>query len=338
MPNAEGIKLKGYNVTRKPACKSAAAPIPEGRSHRMRVIVDEGIGESSIIWQLFQTWLGHRPAELIWLATLYPAIPDVEILDKLLTPETILLTQDRVLHNRALLQGYRSLTLNAHGQLTRKSLPLESRRVQAQAPSVLKTLKSSYQHDAHPIALKLNAGQSLKTLKTQRTRRRRIRSYFGSVDNIAKVAWTIGSRPHQGHLICGYDMRVEGYQGVKGLRASEGYGIDRQLPPHPAQCLVLALCEVFHLHLEAIKHEFFIIPPSTFDLAREVTTQTTELDSPWEQTMQQLFHTIPHRQVSPCVKGRFYDQMQRKLEQLATSATNEIVTLDFSDIRQRLAL
>lgn len=41
------------------------------------------------------------------------------------------------------------------------------------------------------------------------------------MDNIAKVAWTIGARQHQGHLLCGYVMHVEGYRGVKGLRASE---------------------------------------------------------------------------------------------------------------------
>ena len=40
--------------------------------------------------------------------------------------------------------------------------------------------------------------------------------------------------------------------------------------------------------------------------------------------------------VSPCVKGRFYSQMQRKLSQLTTSPTNEIVSLDFSDIMRRL--
>ncbi len=48
----------------------------------MQVIVDEGIGESSPLWQRFQAWLGLRSAEIVWLKVLYPAIPDVEILDK----------------------------------------------------------------------------------------------------------------------------------------------------------------------------------------------------------------------------------------------------------------
>jgi hypothetical protein len=142
----------------------------------MQVIVDEGIGETSPIWRQFQAWLGLRSVEIVWLKAPYPAIPDVEILDKLLTPETVLLTQDRVLHNRALRQGARSLTLNAAGQLTRKPLPLEARRLRQPAPSVLATLKSTYEHEPHPIALKLSADRSPRTLKAQRARRRRIRS------------------------------------------------------------------------------------------------------------------------------------------------------------------
>jgi len=303
----------------------------------MRVIVDEGIGDRSPLWQQFHAWLGDRSAEIVWLATRYPAIPDVEILDKLLTPDTVLLTRDGVLHNHALTQGVRSFTLNSLGQLTRKPLPLESRRVRDPAPSVLPQLKASYHHEPHPMALALSANRSPRVLKAQRTRRRRIRSYFGSVDNIARVAWTLGARPHQGHLLCGYVMHAEGYRGVKGLRASEGYGIDRHLAPDPAQPLVLALCEVFQLHLEAVRHEFFIIPQATYDLAGKLADSPPASPSPLHATLHHLLQAIPHRNLSACVKGRFYEQMQGKLDQLATSVTNEIVALDFSDVMRRLA-
>jgi hypothetical protein len=302
----------------------------------MRVIVDEGIGESSPLWQRFRAWLGHRSAEIVWLKALYPAIPDVEILDKLLTPETVLLTQDRILHNRALHQGATSLTLNAAGQLTRKPLPLDARRLRAQAPSVVKTLKSTYQHEPHPIALQLSADRSPKVLKAERTRRRRIRSYFGSVDTIAKVAWTIGSRHDQGHVLCGYVVHIEGKQGVRGLRASEAYGLDPAMAPDPAHALVHALCEVFHLHLEHVKHEFFIIPRDVFELAQQMTGPLPVTSSPLHRVLHQLWQALCHKQLTPCVKGRFYDQMQRKLEQLTLSESNEIVSLDFRDIVQRL--
>jgi hypothetical protein len=122
----------------------------------MRVIVDEGIGETSPLWQTFQAWLGNRSAEIVWLATRYPAMPDVEVLDKLLTPDTILLTRDGVLHNRALAQGVRSFTFNAQGQLTRKPLPLASRRVRAPAPSVLKHLRLLLDSGVVELAMSCN--------------------------------------------------------------------------------------------------------------------------------------------------------------------------------------
>ncbi len=59
-------------------------------------------------------------------------------------------------------------------------------------------------------------------------------------------------------------------QGVKGLQASEGYGLDLSTSPDPAQCLVFALCEVFRLHLESLNHDFFVIPPDVFDLAQQM--------------------------------------------------------------------
>jgi len=262
----------------------------------------------------------------------------VEILDKLLTPQTVLLTQDGLLHNRTLRQGARSLTLNAAGQLTRKPLPLDARRVRAAAPSVLKTLQPSYQHEPHPIALKLSAGLPPKVLKAKRTRRRRIRSYFGAVDNIAKVAWTIGARRHQGHLLCGYVMHVEGHRGVKGLRAAEGYGLGRHAAPDAAQCLVFALCEVFELHLEAVPHAFFIMPQASYDLARELMEPPLAQRAPLHTYLHHLLQAIPDKQLFPCVKGRFYKQMQIKLEQLVTSVTNEVVAVDFADLMRRLAV
>jgi hypothetical protein len=241
-----------------------------------------------------------------------------------------------MLHNRALRQGVRSLTLNAAGQLTRKPLPLDARRLRAQAPSVVKALKSTYQHEPHPIALQLSAGRSPKVLKAQRTRRR-IRGYFGAVDNIAKVSWTIGTRPYQGHLLYGFVVHISGKQGVKGLRASEAYGLDPATAPDPAHALVHALCEVFHLHLEHVQHEFFVIPRDTLALAQQMTGPLPMSSPPLYRVAQQLIDALGHKQFTPCMKGRFYDQMQRKFDQLTTSESNEITALDFRDIVHRLA-
>jgi hypothetical protein len=70
-------------------------------NHIERVVVDECVDqESSLVGQLRQR-LGERPVKFVFLATEYPGIPDIEILDKLLDARSALLTQDRVLHNLA---------------------------------------------------------------------------------------------------------------------------------------------------------------------------------------------------------------------------------------------
>ena len=89
----------------------------------MRVIVDENAGPGTDLWEVFQNARGEEECELVFLAKAHPGIPDIEILDKLLGPGTVLLTRDCVLHMRALQRGCRSFTLNEHGQLTRKRLP-----------------------------------------------------------------------------------------------------------------------------------------------------------------------------------------------------------------------
>jgi len=303
----------------------------------MRVVVDEGIGGTSPLWQQFQAWLGGRDAEVVWLSEVYPAMPDVEILAKLLTPDTILLTRDGVLHNRVLSQGLRSFTLNPQGQLTHKPLSLKGTWATPLPPSVLKTIQASYQHDPHPIALALSAGLPPHTLKAYRTKRRRIRSYFGSQANMARAAWTVGARLHQGHLLCGYALRIESVHGVKGLRASEAYGLDSALPPDPAQCLMHALLDVFHLHLESLRHEFFVIPTDTYELARQMVDPAgPEPSCAIHRVLRALLQALPHKAVSPCSKGWFHEQMQRKLAQLTASPGHEIVRLEVRDVVRRL--
>ncbi|MDA1014652.1 MAG: hypothetical protein O3A00_09405, partial [Planctomycetota bacterium] len=88
-----------------------------------RVIVDENSGTATKLWAEFQRELGDRYSDFLWLSESHPGIPDVEILDKLLGPETVLLTGDCVLHQRAIEAGFRSYTLNEQGQLTRHRLP-----------------------------------------------------------------------------------------------------------------------------------------------------------------------------------------------------------------------
>lgn len=116
----------------------------------------------------FQEWMGDKPVEYLFLEKAHKGIPDVEILDKLLTKSTILLTLDRVLHNRVCNRGMRSFTLNSQGQLQKRRLKNITDSRGTTAPNVLKELKSDYNTQVPELTQKLTKGLSLKQLKSFR--------------------------------------------------------------------------------------------------------------------------------------------------------------------------
>ncbi len=87
-----------------------------------RVIVDECVGRDSELVAAFGRRLAGHPATFLYLAESHPGMPDVEILDKLMDRDAVLLTTDRVLHNRAIREGFRSITLAASIGLTDRPL------------------------------------------------------------------------------------------------------------------------------------------------------------------------------------------------------------------------
>ena len=133
-----------------------------------RVIVDENVGRNSSLWHEFQRILGGQPWDYVFLSEVHPGIPDVEILDKLLQPNTVLLTGDCVLHERAIQQGIRSYTLDQQGQLTRRRQPtVKVSRPLAQ--SVYTDLQDDYRHKAdHELTGRLKSGLSEKQFKRYR--------------------------------------------------------------------------------------------------------------------------------------------------------------------------
>ena len=114
-----------------------------------RVIVDENVGPGTEVWEQFERAFGDQQCEYVFLAKTHCGIPDVEILDKLLRPGTVLLTGDCVLHTQAIKRGYRSYTLNQCGQLTRKRLP-HVRTTPPLPKSVHSTLQVDYRHQPAP--------------------------------------------------------------------------------------------------------------------------------------------------------------------------------------------
>jgi hypothetical protein len=88
-------------------------------------------------------------------------------------------------------------------------------------------------------------------LKQFRTKRRRIRAHFGTSDNIAAAALTIGQRRTSRGVLGGYILKVDARQGVRSLlTASEGYFLDRSNSDEPLRATCWALAHLFQLQLQ----------------------------------------------------------------------------------------
>jgi hypothetical protein len=301
---------------------------------RMLVIVDEGIGPNTAIWGQFQRILGERPAEYLFLAEAYAGIPDVEILDKLLGPETVLLTRDRVLHMRAIAHGFRSYTLNEQGQLTRR--PLRGVRLPKSPGSVHSELQDDYRYrPANDLPDRIKADLSEKQFQRYRTARRRIRSHFGSAAAIGQVSLTVGTQGTSRGVLCGFVLHVAGNSGVSGLRASEGYCLPADGLTDPACAIMHALRDQFLLQLDQVTTQLFVIPPLVRDLCQRLL-EPPEPAVPLHQAIGKLLQGVRGLTVHPCDKGRFFDAMQHKLERLRGGSSNEVTTVDFTQITANL--
>jgi hypothetical protein len=312
---------------------------PEKKRMTTRVIVDENVGRNTALWHEFQRVLGGQPWEYVFLSEAHPGIPDVEILDKLLQPSTVLLTGDCVLHERAIRQGIRSYTLDQQGQLTRQRQPRVTVS-KSLAQSVYTDLQDDYRHQVdQEITGRLKPGLTEKQLKRYRTARRRIRSHFGSAGAISQVAVTVGSKTTRRGLLCGFVFQVAGNSGQKGLRANEGYCLPTTGDANAACAVIHALRDLYLLQFEKVRTELFVIPPESLELShRLLDSEVGETTESLARGLKRLLQSLSCLTLHPCVKGRFFDSMQRKLDQLDRTASNEVTRVDFAQLAGRLLM
>jgi hypothetical protein len=185
-----------------------------------RVVVDECIGQTSALPDQLRSRLDDGPIQFVFLATEHPGIPDIEILGKLLDARSALLTQDRVLHNLAIGRGFRSFVHTSESGLTDRRLADVS-AVDKYLPVSSGAPRRSYAHQSNPEARAITQCLvdflSEHQLKQFRTKRRRIRAHFGTLDNIAAAALTIGQRRTSCGVLGGYILKVVARHGVKGF-------------------------------------------------------------------------------------------------------------------------
>jgi hypothetical protein len=297
-----------------------------------RIIVDECVGRASALLGQLCRRLGDRPVKFVFLATEHPGIPDIEILDKLLDVRSALLTQDRVLHNLAIGRGFRSFISTPDCGLTDRRLARVSVSDKG-LPVSSGAVRSSYAYRPDPQAQAITGCLmsllSARQLKQFRTKRRRIRAYFGSPDNIAASALTIGQRRTSRGILGGYIMKVDARHGVKSLvPASESYFLDRASVDEPLQATCWALLHLFALQLQSYPLTLYHLDGAALAQCTALIADRGSAASAIERMAARLLAAISRPKMAECVKGRFFDRASGKLGQLARLDTNELVSVD----------
>ena len=297
-----------------------------------RVVVDECIGQTSVLLGQLHSRLGDRPIKFVFLATEHPGIPDIEILDKLLDARTVLLTQDRVLHNLATARGFRSFIHTSESGLTDRRLanvsaPDKYLPVSRGAP------RSRYAHQSDPEAQAITeclvGFLSEHQLKQFRTKRRRIRAHFGTSDNIAAVALTIGQRRTSCGVLGGYILKVDARHGVKGLlTASEGYFLDPSNSDEPLRATCWALAHLFQLRLHCHPVILYHLDRAALASCTVLVADRNCAATTIERMAARLLTAVSHPKIVACVKGRFFDRLTAKLNQLVRFDGNELMSID----------
>jgi hypothetical protein len=305
-----------------------------------RVVVDEGVGRESTLVIELRSRLGERPFEFIFLASEHPGIPDIEILDKLMDRRSALLTQDRVLHNLAIGRGFRSFIHTPQSGLTDRRLA-HVVAPDRHLPVARGALRSSYmpQPDAEARAITgcLFGFLSQHQLKQFRTKRRRIRAYFGSADNILAAALTIGQRRTAQGAIGGYLLKVDARHGVKTLYpASESYFLDRT-GNEPLQATCWALLHLFELQLQSYPLTLYHLDGAALARCTALIADRGAATTAVERMAAHLLAAVSQPNAVECTKGRFFDRANDKLRQLARFATNELVPVDVHAIAAALS-
>jgi hypothetical protein len=309
-------------------------------NHIERVVVDEGVGRDSELMVRFRDRLGERQVVFVFVASEHPGIPDIEILDKLLDGRSVLLTQDRVLHNLAIGRGFRSMITTAESGFTDRRLPHVA-APDRHLPVARGDLRDSYAPQADPesqaITGCVSGFLSAHQLKQFRTKRRRIRAHFGSSDNILATALTIGQRRTPQGIIGGYMLKVDARHGVKSLfPASESYFVDRDCN-EPLQATCWALAHLFRLQLQNYPLTLYHLESAALARCAILIADRGAAVSVVERMAARLLAAVFQLDIAKCTKGRFFDRLSDKLTQLGKFAANELVPFDVQAVAEALS-
>jgi hypothetical protein len=244
------------------------------------------------------------------------------------------------LHNFAIGRGFRSFVHTAESGLTDRHLAHVS-ALDKHLPVASGALRDSYQHKSTPearaITERLYGLLSAHQLKQFRTKRRRIRAHFGSPDNIAAAALTVGQRRTAQGTVGGYMLKIDARHGVKGLfPASESYFLDRT-GNDPLQATSWALVHLCQLQLQSYPLTLYHLDGAALARCTSLIADGGAATTAVERMAARLLATVSQPNAAECTKGRFFDRVSEKLSQLARLDSNELVSVDLQSMGAALS-
>lgn len=250
---------------------------------------------------------------------LHPGIPDAHILQYLLNDCTLFITTDRPLHNTVLAKGLESYYVDE--RITGKPLPGIQLKKEVGISRQNQLLQESY----IPAKTEIRAlllPDSEQRLKKLRTKRRRIREYFGGLDQMDAVAVTVSRQNIGPRVLIGVRIQITSRTGLKAMMASESYTAET-LPAEYCglASLSYALALLIQLMVNSVKTIVY------YDNRRiDDSFQTAASDSlPYRDFFERLSASFAQLEFVPVTKGRHIEDLREKLTQLGSSRnTNEI--------------
>ncbi|MGK0185822.1 MAG: hypothetical protein ACI9R3_001605 [Verrucomicrobiales bacterium] len=305
---------------------------PKIRKHFDTCFVDESIDEF-FFYRLrmndaFRQDYDHHQ----FIKETHPGVQDIEIIQRLLDDRSCLISADRALHNAALNLGRFSFYLDREAE-TVTAKPLDGIKPRG-ILSAQERLSDKIIPFSTAAALEMSpmfhavCPVDLGRQKKMRTKRRRIRNYFGGNANMGPASITLSTLPsrRKGGQLTGIRLRVTAFSGgIKALDASELYVFDQDADPLAAWCHVLIL--MIQLQLITIPIEIF------YDTNRLTPPNEASGETQWSSLFAALLSDFESKPLMiACPKGNLIDRVRSKLQDLDRIQTNEIVDSDLRRI------
>jgi len=124
---------------------------------------------------------------------------------------------------------------------------------------------------------------------------------------------------------------------VKGLlTASESYFLDRSNSNEPLRATCWALAHLFQLQLQRHPVTLYHLDKAALASCTALVADRDSAATTIERMAARLLTAVSHPKAAACVKGRFFDRLDAKLNQLARFDSNELVSVDLQAIATAL--